>query len=184
MLGRVTRYLSVQGYERRLIEESAAQRLWLDSVAWVEASDSISHDFRGAVRVFAERLGESTPFDALVVASLVYRQATLVRRLAKWDGVIRPLPKLQDEAPRVPDSYRGMVSAVSLHVMVFDAGGGLVFENYGGLDLAHSFSVQRGEKGGLDAKLRETVLGSERFLNEGVELAFEPYLPRPRSDRW
>ena len=33
-------------------------------------------------------------------------------------------------------------------------------------------------------KLRKTILGHERFLNEGVELAFEPYLPRPRSGRW
>ena len=184
MLGRVTRYLSVQGYERRLIEESAVRGLWLDSVARVEASDSVSHDFRGAMRVFTKKLGESNLFDALVVASLVYRRAMLVRRFAKWDGAARRLPKLENEEARVPESYRATISALSLHVMVFDPGGELVFENYGGLDLAHSFSVKPGGEGELDVKLRETILGKERFLSEGVELAFEPYLPRPRSVRW
>lgn len=184
MLGRILRYLSVRGHERFLLDETDTQRLWHDSVARVEASESLAHDFRGAIRVFSNELAKSTPFDALVVASLVYRQATLVRGLVKWDGAIRRLPRPEDEAPRVPDSYQGTISALSLHVMVFDPGGTLIFENYGGLDLAHSLSVKPGKEGGLNAKLRETVLGEERLLNEGVELAFEPYVARPRSDRW
>ena len=184
VLGRILRYLSVQGHVRFVIEESTTQRLWLESVAQVEDSDSVSHDFRSAIRVFTDKLGESTAFDALVVTSLVYRQATLIRGLAKWDGAVRRLPKLEDEATRVPDSYRGTISALSLHVMVLDPSGALVFESYGGLELAHSFSLKPGKGGGLGAKLRGTVLGEQRLLDEGVELAFEPYLPRPRSERW
>jgi hypothetical protein len=183
-MGRVTRYLSVQGYQRFWIEEAAVKRLWRDSVAQVDASDSVSHDFSSAMRVFAGKLGESAPFDALVVASLVYRKATLARGVVKWDGVTRGLPKLEADEARVPDSYQGTISAVSLHVMVFDASGELVFENYGGLDLAHAFSVKPGAEGELNARLRETFLDRQRLLNEGVELAFEPYLPRSPSSDW
>ena len=41
-----------------------------------------------------------------------------------------------------------------------------------------------GERGGLRADLRDDVLGEHRSLHEGVELAFEPYLPRPPSSDW
>jgi hypothetical protein len=184
VFGRMSRYLSASGHERYWIEERDARRLWLESMAIVEASDSMAHDFESAIRIFAGKLGASTSFDALVVASLVYRSARLIRGMVKWDGTSRRIPKIENEALRVPESYRTTVSALSLHVMVFDADGDLVFENYGGLDLAHSFSTRPGHAGVLDIELRETILLRERYINEGVELAFEPYVPRPPSERW
>ncbi len=116
--------------------------------------------------------------------SLVYREAKLSRRSIKWDGVLRRLGKQEDESRRVPESFRGVISAVSLHVMVFGAGGELIFENYGGVDLAHELTQVRDELGGLRADLRGDALEEHRFIREGVELAFEPYLPRPSSTDW
>ncbi len=136
------------------------------------------------MRVFTRGLFESTVFDALVVPSLVYREAKLNKRRIKWDGVTRRLGKQEGESRRVPESFRGVISAVSLHVMVFSAGGELIFENYGGVNLAHELMLVPGELGGLRADLRDDVLGEHRYLREGVELAFEPYLPRPSSSDW
>ena len=121
MLGRVTHYLAVQGYQRWVIDPSNAQRQWRASVAEVEASDSMPHDFRSAIRVFSERVGKSSAFDALVVSSLVYRKARLSRGLVKWDGVVRKLSRPKGEGASVPDSFRATVAALSLHVMVFDS---------------------------------------------------------------
>ena len=184
VLGAITRYLGVHGRERRVIELSQARQLWRASIAEVKASDSFPRDFRAAMRVFTRRLLESTAFDALVVPSLVYREAKLSRRRIKWDGVVRRLGKQEDESLRVPESFRGVISAVSLHVMVFGAEGELIFENYGGVDLAHELTLVPGEQGGLRADLRDDVLGEHRHLHEGVELAFEPYLPTPPSTDW
>lgn len=184
VLGAITRYLGVQRRERRLVELPQTRQLWRASIAEVNASDSLPHDFQAAMRVFTRGLLESTAFDALVVPSLVYREAKLSRRSIKWDGVIRRLGKQEDESRRVPESFRGVVSAVSLHVMVFSAGGELIFENYGGVDLAHELTPVRDELGGLRADLRDDVLEEHRFIREGVELAFEPYLPRPSSTDW
>ena len=184
VLGQITRYLHVQGRERWAIEPSRTRQLWRESTAEVDAAGTLPHDFVAAIKVFARKLGESTDFDALVVASLVYREARLSRRQVKWDGVIRRISDRGDESHRVPESFTGTVSAVSLHVMVFDVGGELIFENYGGLDLSHSLSVEPSEEGGLVAELRDGVLEEHSILREGVELAFEPYLQRPRSADW
>jgi hypothetical protein len=177
LLGTITRYLAVQGRERMVIEPSRTQQIWRASILEVERSDSRSRDFRGAMKVFARRLGEFTAFDALVVPSLVYRQARLQNQRAKWDGAVRRIDDAEDESRRVPETFKATVPAVSLHLMIFDARGELIFENYGGVDLAHALSLEPRD-GELRAELREVVLGERRLLSEGVELAFEPYLPK------
>jgi hypothetical protein len=184
VLGPITRYLDVQGRERWAVEPSETRQLWLESTAEVVELGEQPKEFASAIRVFARKLGEARTFDALVVASIVYREARLRRRLVKWDGVVRRIGDAGEESNRVPESYEGSVSGVSLHVMVFDVGGELIFENYGGLDLAHELSVEPGEEGALGVKVRDRVLGDYRVLREGVELAFEPYFPRPRSADW
>jgi hypothetical protein len=183
VLDRVMSYLAAHGYERDFIDEVDTRRLWKHSVAQVDVSERRPKDFRSAIRVFNTELARTDAYDALVVASLVYRQASLARGFVKWDGTARRLPK-PGEGDAVPESYVAAISAISLHVMVFDAAGELVFENYGGIDLAHSFAKMAGPDGGLKATSRESILGRRRFLNEGVETAFDPYLPRPRSSQW
>ncbi len=88
------------------------------------------------------------------------------------------------ESARLLYEHNPDVKRENLHLMVFDAGGELIFENYGGVDLAHEFTLVPGEEGVLRADLRDEVLEEHRFLHEGVELAFDPYLPRPPSTDW
>ena len=183
VFGRITRYLSVQGRERRAVEPSHTRELWLASVAEVNESNALPHDFSQAIVVFTRRLSESTAFDALVVPSLVYREARLQNLRVKWDGAVRRIDDAEDESRSVPPTFEGSVPAVSLHLMVFDARGERVFENYGGVDLAHVLSFQPG-KDELIAKLADPVLDEHRFLSEGVALAFEPYLPRTPASDW
>ena len=190
VLGQITRYLAAQGRERGVIDPLDAQRLWPASIAEASESGSVSHDFDGAMKIFARKLGGPAAFDALVVPSLVYREGRLRNRLVKWDGVVRRLsavgeePPLGEEAEPIPESFEAMLPVVSLHVMVFGASGELLFENYGGVDLAHSFTFEPGAEGGLRVALRDPVLGERRFLREGVKIAFDPYLPRDGAGEW
>ena len=137
-----------------------------------------------AIKIFARRLRETTDFDAFVVPSLAYRNAKLFRRVAKWDGVVRRISDAGDESTRIPESYKGNVLGVSLRVTIFGVGGEEIFANYGGLGLAHSFWLTPGADGVLGARPLDEVLEVRGNLREGVELAFEPYLPRPGSSDW
>jgi len=184
VLGQVTRYLAAQGRERGVIDPLETQRLWLASIAEADESDTVSHDFRGAMKIFARNLGGPTAFDAIVVPSLVYREGRLRNRIVKWDGVVRRLPTVGEDSNPIPQSFEASVPVVSLHVMVFGASGELTFENYGGVDLVHSFGLGPGDEGQLRVELRDPVLGGSQFLREGVEVAFDPYLPRGRIGEW
>jgi len=184
VLGLTTRYLGAQGRELRVIDPLEAQRLWSASIAEASASDTVSHDFHGAMVTFARKLGGPAAFDALVVPSLIYREGRLRNRVVKWDGVVRRLPTEGEDENPVPESFEAMVPVVSLHGGVSGAGGELLFENYGGVDLAHSFSFEPGDEGGLRIERRDPVLGERRSLREGVEVAFDPYLPRDGVDDW
>jgi predicted nucleic acid-binding protein len=184
VLGHITHYLSAQGRKRSVIDPLRTQRLWLASIALANESDVVSHDFHGAIEIFARKLGGPTAFDALVVSSLVYRKARLHNRRIKWDGAVRSIRDGKDETAPIPESFEASVPAVSLHVMVFGASGDLIFENYGGVDLAHSLTMEPGDEGGLHAELLDPALSEHRFLREGVVLAFDPYLPRERAVGW
>jgi hypothetical protein len=184
VLGQTTRYLGAQGRELRVIDPLEAQRLWGASIAEASESDTVSHDFHGAMEIFARKLGGPAEFDALVVPSLVYREGRLRNRVVKWDGVVRRLPTEGEDENPIPASFEANVPVVSLHVMVFDASGEPLFENYGGVDLAHAFSFEPGEEGGLRVALRDPMLAERRFLREGVEVAFDPYFPRDSAGDW
>jgi hypothetical protein len=190
VLGQITRYVGAQDRKLRVVDPLEVRRLWLASIAEADESDTVSHDFDGAMKLFARNLGGPAVFDALVVSSLVYREGRLRNRIVKWDGVARRLPAvgedpaLGEEANPIPESFDALVPVVSLNVMVFDASGELLFENYGGVDLAHSFTFEPGEEGGLRIALRDPLLEERRFLREGVEIAFDPYLPRGDAGEW
>lgn len=187
MLGQIAAYLKVQRRDRRTITEDQTKALWRVSTAEVHASGS-PRNFESAIRVFAPKLAEIEPFDALVVPSLVYRSARLIRNKAKWDEVVRPInadvhsPDVNVRVDTIPPGYRGFVKAVSLHVMVFSPTGEKLFDNFGGIDVVHDFTLDRA--GEIQAKFREKVLESYRYMREGVELAFEPYFSRPDNSDW
>jgi hypothetical protein len=167
--------LRARGYERSFVEPALAAQLWRRSIEMAKVADSSQRDFSGAVRLLAAEVQRTTPFDALVAPSLIYREARLRRQYAKWDGAVRKLERPAGDAVEVPESFEGSVPALSLHVMIFNREGELFFEDYSGLDLAHEFTFNP-DNNQLDSRLRDEQLRSGRYLKEGVERAFEPCL--------
>ncbi len=72
------------------------------------------------------------------------------------------------------------ITGVSLHVMVFGLDGDLIFQKYGGLDLAHDVDMTGAEfTMNPRLSLKEDLLKKSDYLSEGIGVAFDPYLPRP-----
>jgi hypothetical protein len=179
----VATYLRDRGNSIETISPETALEQWRSTIAEVAASATLKHDFYTAMRVFIERARESKKFDALIMPALVLRDAESRERMIKWDGVIRKyeIVNLSEEAKKqkISSQLAPVFTGVSLHVIVFGTSGDVIFEGYGGLDLAHDLDMT-GAEVTMRAKLsmRSELLTNTRNLREGTAYAFDPYLPR------
>lgn len=181
----MTEHLEACGKQVSSIGLYAAREFWRAATRDVEKSDDAERNFAAAAPIFAKRLREQERFDALVIASLVYREARIVEgsRAVIWDGVKREL-EIANEPHMHGSIYlmgtpSGAMPAVSLHVLVFDGEGRPLFESYGGLDLVHKFDLTGpvADKRPFAMPFKSHRLANDAFLREGIGLAFEPFLP-------
>jgi len=119
----------------------------------------------------------------VIVPSIVYRSTKTRERTAKWDEVFRKVKvvNLSDTAKKkgLARSLALEIYGVSLHVMVFDVEGDLIFQQYGGLDLAHDVDMTNVEfTMSPRPVLKEDLLKDGDHVDEGLGRAFDPYLPR------
>jgi hypothetical protein len=162
-------------------EEATAQ--WAASIIKVKESQALDNNFETAMRTYVTHLAKIRSFDAVISPSIVYRTAKSTDRRVKWDGVFRKMKiiNLSDEAKNkgFGRSISVNINGVSLHVMVFSPEGDLIFQQYGGLDLAHDVDMA-----GVAftrrpvLSLKEDLLKESDHLNEGIGEAFDPYIPR------
>jgi hypothetical protein len=166
-----------------------SRQRWVAAVSQAKQAGPKS-DFETAAKILVESLRERQAFDALVMPSLVYRNASMQggSRSAVWDGVKRQLKVIGEKHMHTDiylmNSFHGKISAVSLHLLVYDAQGQRVFERFGGLDLAHEADVSGSDFGtgsGWQLRVRPDALEDAAALREGVRIAFTPYLPPPTA---
>lgn len=183
MFGAVAGYIrnrgdTIETYSRR---EAIAQ--WEASIAEVKRSKALKNDFKSAMRVFVTQLAKTHSFDAVIAPSLVYRKTKMRERTVKWDGVFRKLKiiNVSDEAKKkgLARSVSVEIAGVSLHVMVMDPSGTVIFQNYGGLDLTHDVDMTNAEfTMSPKLTLRPDLLKDSAHLSEGIAVAFDPFLPK------
>jgi hypothetical protein len=178
-------YLRDRGNSIDFLDSNPGHKLWRASVAEVESSTTLEHDYETAVQRFVARLGESFTFDALIMPALVYRDTKIIvrQRQVKWDGVIRrySIVNYSDRAKKLKlaTSISPALPGLSLHVIVFTREGVSIFENYGGIDLTHEVDLKNAEHTMTsDLALREELLADSDYLKQGIAVAFDPYLPR------
>lgn len=197
------RYLRAHGARVSMIFESDAWSLWRDAAEAVQRGREGEPDLAAVASVFSRAIAEETSFDLLLLPSLVYREAKVTGRYAQWDGVRRrirfrirsgvplgraqPIPDPVDSTDRstsgpVAPDYRGQITGLSLHALVFTPQGIGVFQGFGGLDLVHD-AVQKREGSGESSFLRlhSQLLDDEEHVREGIALALDPYLAQSRS---
>ena len=137
---------------------------------------------------FARAVAAESPYDVLLIPSLVYRDARVAGRVAIWDGVQRRIrftlepskvaPQAVDAESRItqgPRKFEGKITGLSMHALVLSPRGELTFQGFGGLDLVHD--IREGE-GGKESVLRLQArpLDDHEHLREGIALALDPYL--------
>lgn len=196
------RYLAAHDARVSTIFGPDAWGLWRESEEALQHGSEATPDVASVASVFSRALARESSFDALVLPSLVYREARVAGRHAQWDGVRRRLrfrvaPGTQtgrsqpvadaihttDPAkvgPAAPD-YRGRITGLSLHALVFTPDGRVVFQGFGGLDLVHDPVHVRDAGGdGPSLRLHATLLDKPEHVREGVALTLDPYLvPSP-----
>jgi hypothetical protein len=193
------RYLQEHDARVSVIFSPDAWALWRDSTAAVQKKGPEPPDVATVASVFSRALAKEADFDLLVFPSLVYRDARVMGRHAHWDGVRRrirfqiPSGVPIGRAQSIPDplastdlgpapEYRGQITGLSLHALVFTPEGRGVFQGFGGLDLVHD-TVQKREGSGDDSFLRLhlKLLGNTEHVREGIALALDPYLVQSQS---
>jgi hypothetical protein len=183
MFGAIAGYIRDRGNTLETFSRKEATTRWATSIIEVKKSEVLEGNFETAMRVYVAHLAETRSFDAVIVPSIVYRNTKTRDRKVKWDGVIRKMKvvNLSDTAKSkgLAQSLTVEIAGVSLHVMVFGLGGDLIFQGYGGLDLAHDIDMTGAEftmRPGLS--LKENLLKDSDHLREGIRGAFDPYIPR------
>lgn len=128
-------------------------------------SDSLPAPPAEAMRELFASLGGPEAFDTLVVPDLMIRPARLSGVRAHWDGVHRK----QESSRSVP--WRGETNALSLRVRLFRSDGEMIFEGIGGLDMLFRFNFEKARAEPVD-----DILGEPEHIEEGVAVAFHPFL--------
>jgi len=199
----VIRYFQSHGAKVAVIWAPDAWALWRDSTAAMQAARHAPPKLPEVAATFSRALSEHADYDLLVLPSLVYRDASVMGRFAHWDGVRRrvrirtrsgvPLGKAQaipdpiDSTDRsalgalVPE-WRGRITGLSLHALVFSSEGRGVFQGFGGLDLVHDAVREReGSPEPPILRLHSSLLENTAHVREGIALALDPCMAKNRS---
>jgi hypothetical protein len=182
MFGAIAGYIRDRGDTIETFSRREATARWAASIVEVQESEALEDTFEAAMSAFVTHVAEDRSFDAVILPSIVYRNTKTRDRTVKWDGVFRKMDvvNLSDEAKKkgLARSLNLNISGVSLHVMVFSPEGDLIFQKYGGLDLAHDVDMTSVEfTMSPRLSLKAKLLKDSDHLSEGIERAFDPYLP-------
>jgi hypothetical protein len=192
------RYLQAQGFRVAVIWLPDASMLWRESAAALQQDEETAPEFEEVAGVFARLLAREAEFDLLVFPTLVFREAEVQGRYASWDGVRRRIrfrggPAVpRGRAQSLPDpvvatdgrtsepvspEWRGRITGLSVHALLFTPQGHAVFQGLGGLDLVHD-AVRSPGASAVESSLRlqARILQDTEHLREGIELALKPYL--------
>jgi hypothetical protein len=185
VFGELVGYLRGRGNEIKVMDSFRARKLWSASIADVEASGAATHGYDAAIALFASRASQVASFDALIMPSLVYRDTKIKvdQRIVKWDGVIRryDIVNYSDKGKRLGLSsvISPVIPGVSLYLVILTPDGEKVFEKYGGISITHDVDLTKSEVTMTsELKLMERRLFESDHVRQGIEIVFDPYLPR------
>jgi hypothetical protein len=194
----IIRYLQTRGARVAVIFAPDAWTLWQESAAAIQADREAPPELLETARAFSLALTAHADYDLLVLPSLVFRDAKVLGRFAHWDGVRRRIRfraragVAQGRAQPIPDpmtsgdsgataaterEWRGRITGLSLHALVFTHEGRGAFQGFGGLDLVHDAVQER--EGSPDPpllRLHSSLLQNGDHVREGVARALDPYL--------
>lgn len=194
--GELVSYLRAHGVRVATVDPADAWNVWRDASAALEKKANEPPRIEVVASAFARVLARETSYDVLVIPSLIFRNAKVEGRFAEWDGVRRRIrvrvrqPEQGGGTERAPDpdwaqlppEWRGKITGLSLHVLLYTAEGRPVFQGFGGLDLVHDAIREREASADPSLRLQRELLDDPEHIREGVALALDPYVA-PRRTR-
>ncbi|MCP4840116.1 MAG: hypothetical protein GY887_00140 [Halieaceae bacterium] len=125
-----------------------------------------------------DEMAANTDLDAFVFTDVVEFDVSFsggLKHLARWDGVTRT-PTMQGPGDGVSADFdwNMLATVASLQVAIYDMELEPVFTGRGGLDATEAID-SRSSKGRYIR--RRNILENERHVQEGIELAFHPFIP-------
>jgi hypothetical protein len=180
-------YLRDHGKQLKTAAFRDAHRLWLAGIQELRAGASASKaGFEDAARLLVGKLAEHAEFDTVIIPSLFVREAPILDRTARWDGVERTveIEAIDMEAGKAASEVplEGNAPAASIHAVVLDARGNKIQEAQGGLDLIVRVRALRDPNAGGGALTfrfapRSEVFADRKHVREGIALALSPFVP-------
>jgi hypothetical protein len=133
--------------------------------------------WRGAMITTGQILREQTEADAIIFADLFEHEiqhSHSMQHYARWYGVTRK-PALQGSGDGVPLGFDWgqNIKAASLMVTVYDTDLNRIFTSRGGIDTLFAVDLKRANPSFVR---RKKMLKSEDNIEEGIELAFHPFI--------
>lgn len=181
----VSAYLKENGFKvlpQREFEQrwNAAVRAYGDPVDPTSGKVNMKTFSQIMINVRDEMRG--TGLDAFVFTDLVELQTAFsggLQHVARWDGVTRK-PSLQGPGDGVSADFDWamLVDVASLQISIYDMELQRVFASRGGIDATQAID-SRSSKGRYIR--RREILENETFIQEGIELAFYPFI---NSENW
>jgi hypothetical protein len=178
----VSKYLKDNGF--KVLPQREFEQYWKTAVrAYGDPVDPTSGKIN--MKTFAlimhsvrDEMVAASEVDAFIFTDLVELDVAFsggLKHLARWDGVTRA-PTLEGPGDGVSTDFDwNMLAAVaSLQVTIYDAELKPVFSSRGGLDATDAID-SRSSKGRY--KRRRNILENESNVQEGIELAFYPFIP-------
>ncbi len=125
-----------------------------------------------------DELMKTENIDAIVFTDVLEQEVTFsggLNHVARWHGVTRK-PVLQGPGDGVSSAFDWSrpLTAASLWVSVYDMDLQRLFTSIGGLDTTQAIDTR--SSSGRFVR-RRSMLESDGHLNEGIELAFHPFIP-------
>ena len=132
--------------------------------------------YDAAVRALATAYrARGAQFDAIVIPYLAARRGSVTGQSVSWDGTSHRLPvERPNRDVTQMEVRRGLeVGCTSVLVLVYDAQGSLLFERYGGLEVAQRMQAAEGRWRWTE---RGDLFRNRNDLEEGVRIALQPLL--------
>jgi hypothetical protein len=183
-------YLKHHGREVKWLSLYDAKQLLSEALARAKQQGDVD----AAMSLFAAELHESYPYDALVMPSIVLHETRITDNRGRWDGVARTMRQVNE--PELPTGgwrstfaegvryggISGEAPVTSLHVLVFTSEGKRVFEGRGGIEFIQEIDLSEAKSRNLwRSRMRDDLFENADALREAIEVAFDPYLPRPAA---
>ena len=176
---KMVRFLADSGLQVHRLALSATLEEWslsLKEVGGIESGrpgqlDPERHEAARAALV--RRVLALQAADAVVLPTVLAREAHYSGQKLHWDGVWRDAPIDMGGTTRALAYLDGSEFATSLRVSVYDRSGNKIFERYAGLEPIARYETKQDR---WRRVLRTDLFEDDEILDSGVRMAFDPWI--------